>query len=112
VIIDYIKCLLIGIFIVIVLLAICVSVDYADEDIIVTANQSEVNVTNCTEINGVHYDTVIVNRSKGHIKSYNVVSVKPKYPTISMWAKPSCGCRNSYRWQYVVRRNIVGADTI
>lgn len=97
-IIDYIKGLLFGIFIVIVLLAICVSVDYADDNITVTANQSEVNVTNCTEINGIHYDTVIVNRSKNHIHSYNVVSVKPHYPIVSIVAKPSCGCNHKYTW--------------
>lgn len=97
---DFVKELLIGIFIVIVLLAICVSVDYADDEITVTANHTNLSVSNCTEINGVHYDDVIVNRSKGHIENYNVVSVKPHYPTISMWAKPSCGCRNSYKWHY------------
>ena len=95
---DNIKGLLFGIFIVIVLLAICVSVDYADDNITVTANQSEMNVTNCTLVNGVHYDNVIVNRSKNHIHSYNVVSVKPKYPIVTITAKPSCGCRHSYIW--------------
>ena len=97
-IIDYIKSLLFGIFIVILLLCGCVSVDYADDNITVTANQSQVNVTNCTEINGIHYDTVIVNRSKGHIESYNVVSVKPHYPIVTITAKPSCGCNNGYYW--------------
>ena len=80
------------------LLICCMTLDSADEDIVVTANHSQVNVTNCTEINGVHYDTVIVNRSKNHIHSYNVVSVKPHYPVITIVAKPSCGCRHSYTW--------------
>lgn len=97
-IIDYTKRLLFGIFIVFLLLCVCVSVDYADEDITVTANQSQVNVSNCTEVNGIHYDDVIVNRSKNHIKNYNVVSVKPKYPIVTITAKPSCGCRHSYTW--------------
>ena len=95
---DNIKSLLIGIFIVILLLCVCVSVDYADENIVVTANQTNLSVSNCTEIGGVHYDDVIVNRSKGHIESYNVVSVKPHYPVITIVAKPSCGCRHSYTW--------------
>lgn len=99
---DYTKRLLIGIFIVGLLLCVCVSVDYADDNITVTANQSQVNVSNCTLVNGVHYDNVIVNRSKGHIENYNVVSVKPHYPIITMTGKPSCSrcARNHipYRW--------------
>ena len=95
---DNIKVLLFWIFIVVALLICCMTLDSADEDIVVTANHSQVNVTNCTEINGVHYDTVIVNRSKNHIHSYNVVSVKPHYPVITIVAKPSCGCRHSYTW--------------
>lgn len=74
------------------------AIDYADDSIVVSANQSQVNVTNCTLVNGVHYDDVIVNRSKNHIHSYNVVSVKPHYPIVSIVAKPSCGCRHSYTW--------------
>lgn len=74
-------------------------IDYADDDIVVTANQSQVNVSNCTEIDGVHYDTKVVNGT-GIAKVHKIVHIKPKYPTISMWAKPSCGCRNSYRWHY------------
>lgn len=82
----------------IVLLSFCMAIDYADDSIVVSANQSQVNVTNCTEINGIHYDNVIVNRSKGHIESYNVVSVKPHYPIVTITAKPSCGCNNGYYW--------------
>ena len=85
------------------LLCVCVSVDYADDSITVTANQSQVNVSNCTLVGGVHYDDVIVNRSKGHIENYNVVSVKPKVPVITMTGKPSCSrcARNhcSYTWR-------------
>lgn len=84
------------------LLCVCVSVDYADDDITVTANQTNLSVSNCTEIGGVHYDDVIVNRSRGHIVNYNVVSVKPKVPVITMTGKPSCSrcSRNHipYRW--------------
>ena len=58
---DNIKGLLFGIFIVIVLLAICVSVDYADDNITVTANHTNLSVSNCTEINGIHYDDEITN---------------------------------------------------
>lgn len=96
---DNIKGLFFGIFIVIALLVCCMGIDYADDDIVVTANQSQVNVSNCTEIDGVHYDTKVVNGT-GIAKVHKIVHIKPKYPTISMWAKPSCGCRNSYRWHY------------
>ena len=95
---DNIKALLLSIIFVLLLLSVCVSVDYADDNITVTANQSQVNATNCTLIDGVYYDNIILNRSKGHIESYNVVSVKPTYPTISMWAKPSVRSGYAYRW--------------
>jgi len=93
---DNIKALILMILGVLLLLSVCVSIDYADDTI--TSEPIEPNVTNCTLIGGVHYDNVIVNRSKGHIESYNVVTVKPKYPTISMWAKPSVRSSYSYRW--------------
>ena len=74
------------------------AIDYADDNIVVSANHSQMNVSNCTEISGVHYDNVIVNRSKGYIGNYNVVSVKPHYPVVTIVAKPSCGCNNGYSW--------------
>ena len=75
------------------------AIDYADEDIVVTANHSQVNVSNCTEIDGVHYDTKVVNGT-GIAKVHKVVHIKPKYPTITMTGKPSCSCgrKYSYRW--------------
>ena len=81
---------------VLLLLSVCVTVDYADDTI--TSEPIEQNLSNCTLINGVHYDNVIVNNSKNQIKSYNVVVVKPTYPTISMWAKPSVRCNLPYKW--------------
>ena len=98
---DNIKCLLFWIFIVVALLVCCMALDSADEDVVVTANHSQVNVTNCTVVDGVHYDNKIVkDKDVGVAKLHKVITTKPKYPTISMWAKPSCGCRNSYRWHY------------
>ena len=84
---------------VLLLLSVCVSIDYAanDNDTI-TCEPIKPNLTNCTLINGVHYDNVIVNNSKSQIKSYKLVTVKPKYPTISMWAKPSVRCNLPYKW--------------
>ena len=98
-IIDYIKGLLFWIFIVVALLVCCMALDSADENI--TVDQGVVNVTNTTLVGGVHYDDELVkHNSTGIAKVHKIVHIKPKYPTISMWAKPSCGCRNSYRWHY------------
>lgn len=99
---DNIKGLLFWIFIVVVLLSFCMALDSADE--INNLNESSLPqnipkgaiVTNNSSI-------VVVNESASIIvvKHNDVIHrVKPKYPTISMWAKPSCGCRNSYRWHY------------
>lgn len=81
------------------LLVCCMAIDSADENISVTVNQSQVNVSNCTEIDGVHYDTKVVNGT-GIAKVHKIVHIKPKYPTITMTGKPSCSCgkRYSYRW--------------
>lgn len=81
------------------LLCVCVSVDYAANDTI-TANVSEMNTTNCTVINGVHYDNRIISKDKGVAKLHKVVTVKPKLPLISMWAKPSVRCGYPYKWYY------------
>lgn len=85
----------------VVLLVCCMAIDYADEDISVTVNQSQVNVSNCTEIDGVHYNNKIVeSNSTGIAKVHKIVHIKPKYPTITMTGKPSCSCgrKYSYRW--------------
>lgn len=85
----------------VVLLVCCMGIDYADEDISVTVNQSQVNVSNCTEIDGVHYDNKIVkSNSTGIAKVHKIVHIKPEYPTITMTGKPSCSCgrKYSYRW--------------
>ncbi|MBQ6345153.1 MAG: hypothetical protein IJI96_03460 [Methanobrevibacter sp.] len=95
------KKLIIGIIFVLLLLSVCITIDFADEPIIVTENQTENNTSNCTLIDGVYYDNKIVSNSKQHIKNYNVVTVKPKVPLISITAKPSCSCGRhySYRWR-------------
>ena len=75
------------------------AIDSADENITVTVNQSQANVSNCTEIDGVYYDTKVVNGT-GIAKVHKIVYIKPKYPTITMTGKPSCSCgrKYSYRW--------------
>ena len=90
------KDLICGILIVSLLLCVCVSVDYADE---ITSNQTIENNTNCTLVNGTHYSHEIIHKN-GVAHIHKIVVEKPKYPLISMWAKPSCGCNYRYTWHY------------
>lgn len=96
---DNIKGLLLGIFIVVVLLSLCMAIDSADENI--SVNQSDVNVTNTTLVGSVHYDNKIVDKNvTGIAKVHRIVHIKPHYPVVSMWAKPSVRCNLPYRWYY------------
>lgn len=84
-----------GIIVVSLMLLCCIAVDYADEPIVVTENQTTYNNTT---------DAVVLNdsfhseKATGVAKLQNVVVKKPKLPLIRITAKPSCGCRYSYRW--------------
>ena len=80
------------------MLSVCIRVDYADDNITVTANQSQANVTNCTMVGGVHYSNEIIKENKSIAKLHKIVTIKPKYPLISMWAKPSVRSKYAYRW--------------
>ena len=91
------KDLICGILIVFLLLCVCISVDYADEPITVEAEP--MNTSNCTVVDGVHYDNRIINDT-GVAKLHKIVIEKPKYPLISMWAKPSVRSGYAYRWYY------------
>ena len=96
------KKLLIGIAMVSLLLVLCVAVDSADESIVINESTLAENVPKGAII--VNNSSVVaVNRSASVIvaKHSDVIhTIKPKYPTIGMWAKPSCGCRYSYKWHY------------
>lgn len=94
---DLIKKLVIGIIFVLVLLSICITIDFADEPIIVTENQTEMKESNATLIDGVYYDKKIVEEN-GIAKLQKSVTEKAKVPTITITSKPSCGCRNKYVW--------------
>ena len=86
----------------IALLVCCMELDSADEDVVVTANHSQVNVTNCSVVDGVHYDNKIVkDKDVGVAKVQKVVIIKPKYPVITMTGKPSCSCGrySAYTWR-------------
>ena len=96
---NKIKRLLNWIFIVLLLLCICATVDYADDvdSIIVTENKTQLNVSeNLTLVDGAYFDTS--DKDLGVAKLQGVVVERPKLPTITIVAKPSCSCKNPYRW--------------
>ena len=95
---DNIKNLICSILVVLLLLGVCMTVDYADENITLKSNQTPVNESNCTLINGTYYDNKMVNQTVVKANSYSKVHYV--HPVIGMYAKPSCGCKYSYRWHY------------
>ena len=106
---ENIKKLLLGILIVSLLLCVCISIDYADDntsinnidDSLLEINDSNIKVYNNASIRGANESGsyfIAKNSDKIHtIREKSKGKVK-KLPTISMWAKPSCGCRYSYTW--------------
>lgn len=87
-----------------VLFGILVGVDYAtdntENDTIIVANQTldMTNLKNVTYLNGTHY---ALDNDSGIAKLHKVVVEKPKYPIVTITARPSCGCGKhySYRWR-------------
>ena len=94
-IIDNTKTLILSIIFVLLLLSVCAGVDYADE---ITVNQT-MNDTNCTLVNNTHYSHEIIHEN-GVARIHKVVIEKPKYPIVSMWARPSVRCNLPYKWYY------------
>ena len=98
VVIDNIKRLLFMILFVLLLLGVCIHIDYAanESDMIIAENNQTLQ-TNCTLINGTYYSNQINN---GSIIMLKAERVHYEHPLIGMYAKPSCGCRYSYTWHY------------
>ena len=99
---DNIKGLLFGIFIVVVLLSFCMALDSADE--ISNINESSLphNIPKGTIVMN-NSSIVAVNESASVIvvKHNDVIhTIKPKHSKVGMYAKPSCGCRYSYKYWY------------
>lgn len=98
---DNIKNLLLGILIVLFLLSICVTVDYADDTITVTENQTVDKNINSSGIIVLN-DTYYAGEKEGVAKIQSVVTEKHKLPMITMTGKPSCSrcARNHipYKW--------------
>ena len=85
------------ILLVLLLLGVCIHIDYAANDTIVaTSNQTLDQDINSSVIvlNGSYYSEEKV----GVAKLHKVVTEKPKLPLVSIVSKPSCGCRYSYTW--------------
>ena len=92
------KDLIVAIFIVLLLLGVCVSIDYADDTI--TVKNTTVNVpkgailVNNSSVVGLNESaSTIVGRS-----SDKIYTVKQKYPTITITARPSVRSKYAYRW--------------
>ncbi len=84
------------------MLVCCIAVDSAD-DTITNVNNNNSLAKNTISVN----DTYILPKDAGKAvsdgKLHTDKSVKTKVktkPKISMYAKPSCGCRHSYIWHY------------
>lgn len=101
---------MLGICITCLLLCVCMTLDYADDETITNINETllETNTSNMIIVNDSayipngKYPSVIEGKSSDKIYTVKVKSkgnVK-KLPTIGMYAKPSCGCRYSYTWHY------------
>ena len=100
---DNIKKLIVCIIIVSILLVCCIAVDSAD-------NTTVSNINNTTSLQKLPKDVIIINdtyvldkdagiaKTDGKIYVDKTVKEEKKVPTITMWAKPSCGCRYSYTW--------------
>ena len=100
---GFYKDLLLAIFLVLLLLGVCAGIDYADDNI---SNLNESSLKNNAPKGAVivnNSSMVYVNSSASVIvgrSSDKIYTVKQKYPTISMWAKPSVRSGYSYRWYY------------
>ena len=89
------------IFIVLLLLAVCVAVDYANETTVTNMDQvnDSVLLNDTIIVNGTYH--VVMSEDEGNAKFQKVVTVKPKVPTVTITCKPSCGCgrHSSYTWR-------------
>ena len=97
---GFYKDLLLGIIVVLLLLGVCVSIDYADDEI-TNLNESSLNETMVKGAIPTNNSTIIHEDGKAKViigKNSDVIHYV--HPIIGMYAKPSCGCRYSYRWHY------------
>ena len=98
---DNIKALLLSIIFVLLLLSVCVTVDYADDrPIKVIKNQTKYNDTSMIKIED--NDGIVAVNDTTHTlvgkSSDKIHTIKQKYPLVTITAKPSCGCGYGYHW--------------
>lgn len=102
-------------FFILLLLSICVSCAYASDEVITNIdnrynilNDSTLKVLNCTMYvepndNG-HIITIkrsniiYINKQKNNKRVKKAKKKPKKVSTITIVSKPSCGCKNSYKW--------------
>ncbi len=87
----------------ILLLCVCITVDYADENITVTnenISTCDVKVNDTSKVVGLdETNSSFVAKSSDKIYTIKEKTKKVKKPpTITMTGKPSCGCRYIYTW--------------
>ena len=97
---DNIKNLICSILVVLLLLGVCMTVDYADDTIRCKSNQTQVEITNCTNINGTYHSDAIIKQDKAVVKVKGYDKVHYVHPIIGMWAKPSVRSGYAYKWYY------------
>ena len=109
---DNIKSLICCIVAVLLLLSVCMTIDYADNTPVNNINSSKMEITNksiivANDTGNIHANGIgdigIVEKDKRiyTVKEKKVKKVKKQtLPTISMWAKPSVRCGYPYKWYY------------
>ena len=80
---------------VLLLLSICMTIDYADEDVIVSGNKTLNIPKDTVVVNGTEY-VPLNHTAKSVIKSTSKVHYV--HSTVTITAKPSCGCGYGYHW--------------
>ena len=103
---EFYKKFINGIVIVSLLLAACVTLDYAANDTITNYNNNssvldELDDENITFVNGSYLldENSGIAKTDGKIYTEKTVKKKKnKAPTITITSRPSCGCRHKYAW--------------
>lgn len=87
------------------LLACTVAVDYASNDTIVVSDNNSLDELNNKSITVVNSSYVLPKDSgwaktdgKLYMEKKSVKEKSKKFPTVTITAKPSCGCNHKYRW--------------
>ena len=92
------KDLICGILVVLFLLSVCMTIDYAD-DTIINDNGTSLNKTLTKEAIPVNGTAVVaLNNTARVIVVKSNDKIHYEHPIITITARPSCGCRYGYYW--------------